>query len=126
MCAGSAQVTLIELRGSCYTGYNPTEEQDPKKPHTPHTKKTPKQGNNLLRNSCGLAGTVKKDETGAMNSAVLSVHLVPEKPRKCLRHSWQRREVKPSDRGRYERVRKSPQQTGGVDKLCPLMLSQCT
>ena len=78
MCAGSAHVTLIELRKSCYTGCIPTEEQNPKN-HTPPPKKTPKQGNNLLRNSCGLAGIVKKGETGAMNSAVLSVYLVPQK-----------------------------------------------
>ena len=86
MCAGSAQVTLIELRESCYTGCNPTEEQDPKKPHTT-PQKNAQTRNNLLRNSCGLAGIVKKSETGAMNSAVLSVYLVPQKPRKCLRHS---------------------------------------
>ena len=50
MCAGSAQVTLIEFRRSSYTGCIPTEEQDPKH-NTPKPKQTLKTGSNLLCNS---------------------------------------------------------------------------
>ena len=38
MCAGSAQVTLVELRKSCYPGCNPTERQNKKTPKQPKTK----------------------------------------------------------------------------------------
>ena len=95
MCAGSAQVTLVELRKSCYPGCNPSErqtkqnkEQPPsnQQPETTTPKRTPDQGNNLLRNSWGLAEKVSEGETGAMNSAKHSVYLVLQQTRKCLRH----------------------------------------
>ena len=114
MCAGSAQVTLIELRRSYYTGRTSKEEQNPK--NTTKPKQTPKGGSNLLRNSCGLGGIVRRGETGAMNSAKLSVYLVPQQTCKCLRRSRQRREFCPSD-GRHNETTRSRQEALQVMSL---------
>ena len=92
MCAGSAQVTLVELRESCCCpGCTPTKRQNKKTPtpqpenqKTTTPKRTPNPGNNLLRNSCGLAEIESEGETGAMNSAMRSVYLVLQQTRKCL------------------------------------------
>ena len=65
----------------CRLHSNSKKEPPNNKP--PQPKKTPKRGNNLLCNSRGLAGIVKR-ETGAMNSAMLSVNLVPQQTRVCL------------------------------------------
>ena len=73
MCAGSTQVTLVELSGSYYTGCKPAKANQ--HPTTPK-RKTKEGGSNLLRNSCGHGSRMRKGETGAMNSAPLSVHLV--------------------------------------------------
>ena len=81
MCAGSAQVTLIELRRSCYTGCIPTARKRPPNSKTTTAQKDTKKGSNLLRNSRGLAGIVKRGETGATNSAMRSVYLVPQQTR---------------------------------------------
>ena len=87
MCAGSAQVTLVELRRSYYTGCNPNRRNQ-KKPTKPNkTQKPQEEGSNLLRNSCGHGGRMRRGETGAMNSAKLSVHLVPQQLiSTCLAH----------------------------------------
>ena len=76
MCAGSAQVTLVELRGSYYTGCKPAKANQHPNTKTTPKRKTKEGGSNLLRNSCGHGSRMRKGETGAMNSAPLSVHLV--------------------------------------------------
>ena len=90
MCAGSAQVTFVEFRRSYYTGRNPEGETTTKQPkqhqaRTPNTKATqnqttkpPKEGSDLLRNSCGHVSLKRRGETGALNSAKLSVLLAPQ------------------------------------------------
>ena len=82
MCAGSAQVTLVELRGSYCTGCNHRNEtkQTPKTTQKTHKQPKPnhkttagRKDRNLL---CNLGGDrsqrAQKGETGAMNSATLS------------------------------------------------------
>ena len=93
MCAGSAQVTLVELRRSYYTGCKPnrrTKHPNTNQPKTKNTKNTKREGSNLLRNSCGRVSREREGETGALNSAKLSVLLVPQQTAQCLisaRHS---------------------------------------
>ena len=84
MCAGSAQVTLFELRRSYYPGCNPSERQRTTKTKNTkqHTTHKHQRGSNLLRNSLGHVGRVKKvrqGEPGATNSARCSVVLVPQR-----------------------------------------------
>ena len=81
MCAGSAQVTLVKLRRSYYTGCKPNRRT--KHPNTKATQnqkhqKHQREGSNLLRNSGGRVCREREGETGALNSANLSVLLVPQ------------------------------------------------
>ena len=56
-----------------------TKKKKQKPPNnTTKTQKPPEEGSNLLRNSCGHGSRMRRGETGAMNSAKLSVHLVPQ------------------------------------------------
>ena len=87
MCAGSAQVTLVELRRSDNAVANQTEEQSAQTPTNPKPK-TPKhqrERSNLLRNSCGRVSRKREGETGALNSARLSVLLVPQQTVRAMR-----------------------------------------
>ena len=74
---------LQSIRETKQTNKKPPSNQQPT---TTTPKRTPNQGNNLLRNSCGLAEMVSEGETGAMSSAKHSVNLVLQQTRKCLRH----------------------------------------
>ena len=80
MCAGSAQVTLVELRKSCYPGCNPSETKtNQKTPKTTHKKpETPgrEQPATQLIEPCRQS---EEGETGATNSARRSVVLVPQR-----------------------------------------------
>ena len=87
MCAGSAQVTLVELRKSCYPGCNPTE--------TTTNQRQKKTQNNTHTHTHTQPGTPEREqpatqliepcrqseegETGATNSARRSVVLVPQR-----------------------------------------------
>ena len=53
------------------------QHQKPKATQNQNTQ-PPKEGSNLLRNSCGHVSRMRRGETGAMNSAKLSVLLVPQ------------------------------------------------
>ena len=78
MCAGSAQVTLVKLRRSYYTGCKPNRRTKHPNTKTTQNQKHQKEGSNLLRNSCGRVRREREGETGALNSAKLSVLLVPQ------------------------------------------------
>ena len=54
------------------------------KNHKKKHNQTPKSRSNLLRNSCGHGGRMKRGETGAMNSTKLSVVLVPQQLCYCF------------------------------------------
>ena len=65
MCAGSAQVTLVELRRSYYTGCEPNRRN--KHPNTHQTKnqnqqKHQRKGSNLSRNSRGHVSREREGE----------------------------------------------------------------
>ena len=63
-----------------YRLHSNREEETPK-PQTTTAQKDAQKGSNLLCNSYGLAGIVKRGETGATNSAMRSVYLVPQQTR---------------------------------------------
>ena len=130
MCAGSAQVTFVELRGSYYTGCKPAEANKNPNANTTPKHKTTEGGSNRLRNSCGYDSRMRTGETGAINSALLSVHLVHQQAasnllRLCLSlGSWHLQKIsRISETSRIETEGKSkPSFTGGrrgqiVDKL---------
>ena len=78
MCAGSAQVTLVELRERCSTGCNPeNDETETTQPNKTNKQPTKQRRPTHEKATCcvtyeAMEAIRAKGETGALNSAALS------------------------------------------------------